>query len=316
MGKKTKTEPTGQAVNRRRATRLLQNRLTLAQKEVMRLFREIPRKRRQEVVLPNANKVIPVYDYQITAGELEDLTNKINVVVSGMLETIPNRMDPNWWWKEVIEPPYRTGTAEEIVEFNQLVTSELVRTRTARGLTTQRLEIGHVLQSSEYLEALDEVYVTNYRKLKKLGNDTTDRVMLEINAGIDGHQTPTEIAKNIEKRFDVSRSDAKRIAETEVNKAYNNARLDATDIAAKQTGLRSGVIHLSALVLTTRSEHAARHGNAYTVAQQRQWWDSGSNRINCKCSTRSVLIDNNSKVIDVELQEEIQAEKDFFDKES
>lgn len=314
MGKKTKTEPTGQANNRRRGTRLLQNRITLAQREVMRLFRAVPRKRRQEAVLVNA-KVVPVYDYQITASELEELDRRIRAVVAAeLLETQFNRMPPNWWWQSVIKSPVRQGTVESIAEFNRLVTKELVRVRTARGLTTQHLEIGQVLQSSEYLEALDNVYVTNFNNVKTLSDRTADQVMQRINAGISGKKTPTEIANDIAERFDVSRSDAKRLADTEVNKAYNDAKLDATDIAAKQTGLRAGVIHLSALIPTTREKHAARHGDAFTVAQQRQWWDTGVNRINCKCSTRSVLIDSRGKVVDVELQEEIQAEREFFDK--
>lgn len=313
MGKKTKQDPTGQAVNRRKATRQLQNRLTRAQRKIMQLFRAIPRKRRHEAVLANA-KIVPVYDYQITADELEALERRIRAIISDeVLETQFNRMPPNWWWQSVIEPPYRQGTAESIVQFNTLVTAELVRTRTARGLATQRLEIGYVLQSSEYLEALDRVYVQNFNNIRTLSDRTADQVIQRINAGISGKKTPTEIAADITERFDVSRSSAERTADTEVNQAYNNARLDATDIAAKQTGLRAGVLHLSALIPTTRNTHAARHGNAYTVAQERQWWDSGTNRIRCHCSTRSVLIDARGNVIDVELQEEIQAEREFFD---
>ena len=134
-----------------------------------------------------------------------------------------------------------------------------------------------------------------------------------MNRGISRHATSTQISKEIQERLDGSRSSAERTANTEVNKAYNDARLNATEVAARQTGLRAGVLHLSALIPTTREGHAARHGNAYTVAQQRQWWDSGSNRIRCHCSTRSVLIDSAGNVIDVELQEEIQAEREFFD---
>lgn len=312
MSKKTKQDPTGQGVNRRKATRRLQNRLIKAQRRVKQLFRAIPRTRRQETVLPNA-KVIPVYDYQITAAELEEVERRIRAIISDeLLETQFNRMPPNWWWQDVIESPYRQGTAEEIVEFNALVTAAVIAARAARGISTQRLEIGQVLQSSEYLEALDTVYVRNFGSIRTLSDRTADQVIGEINRGIAAGNTPTEISEAITERFDVSRSSAKRLADTEVNKAYNDGRLDATEIAAKQTGLRAGVLHISALLLTTRDGHAARHGNAYTTAQQRKWWNSGTNRINCHCSTRSVLIDSAGNVIDVELQEEIQAEQEFF----
>lgn len=312
MARKTKTDPTGQAVNRRKGTRRLSNRLTLAERKIKRLFRDIPRTRRQQTVLTNAT--IPVYDYQITADELEALQRRIRAVLDDqMLETEFNRKPPNWWWQEVIELPYRQGTSEEVVEFNRLVTAELVRVRAARGLTTQRLEIGQVLQSSEYLRALDNVFVENFSVIKTLSDRTADQVIQRLNAGIGAGNTPTEIAEEITERFDVARSSAERISNTEINKAYNNARLNATEVAAKETGLRAGVLHLSALLPTTRSGHAARHGNAYTVAQQRQWWDSGVNRIRCHCSTRSVLIDRQGKVVDVELQFFLQAEREFFD---
>lgn len=314
MGKKTKTDPTGQASNRRKATRKLQARLSTAEKQVKQLFRAIPRERRLEAPISNEN-LIPVYDYQITADELEQLESNIRTAVgAAVLDTQFDRMPPNWWWQNTIELPYRQGTAEEVVEFNKLVTDELVRTRTARGLSTQRLEVGFVLRSPEYLAELDKVYVRNFGQIKSLSDDTASQVIGVINRGINAKTTPTDITTAITERFDVSRSRAERIANTEINKAYNDARLNATEIAAKQTGLRAGVLHLSALIPTTRTTHAARHGNAYTVAQQLQWWESDANRINCHCSTRSVLIDNAGKVVDVELQEEIQAEREFFDK--
>jgi hypothetical protein len=307
------SDPTGQGNNRRRATRLLRDRLTVAQRAVRRLFRDIPRTRRQEAVISNA-RVVPVYDYRITSDELEQLERQIRGTIGDeLLETQFNRMPPNWWWQGVVEPAYRQGTAEEIVEFNQLVTAELIRTRTVRGVMTQRLEVGAVLQSQEYLESLNKVYVRNFAGIKSLSDRTSDQVVQVINAGIAAGQTPTDISKAINERFDVSRTSAARTANTEVNKAYNDARLDSTTIAAKVTGMRAGVLHLSALIPTSRHNHVARHGNAYTVAQQRQWWDSGTNRINCHCSTRSVLIDNKGNVIDVELHEEIRVEREKFD---
>lgn len=314
MARKSKQDPTGQARRRDTAARLLQGRLTQAERQVKALFRAVPRTRRTQAPLTNA--VIPVYDYQITPAELEELERRIRAIVAiELLDTELDRMDPNWWWKPQVGVPYRQGTAEEIVEFNQLVTRELVRTRTARGLTTQRLDIGSVLRSPEYIAARDRMFVRNFNSIKTLSDRTSSQVIQQINAGLNAKNTPTEIRDAITERFDVSRSAATRIANTEVNQAYNDARLDATDIAAGQTGLRAGVIHLSALLPTTREEHGDRHGDAFTTAQQRKWWDSNANRINCHCSTQAVLIDAKGKVIDIELQEEVQAEREFFDTE-
>lgn len=313
MGKKTKQDPTGQATNRRTAGVRLRNRVTRAQRQVQTLIRGIPRTRRTVTPLVNA-KVIPVYDYQITPDELAQLNLSIGRVMDAqLLETQFDRMPPNWWWQNVIETPYRQGTAEEIVQFNRLLTAEVIRIRRAAGVTIQRLEIGSVLLSAEYQTALQSVYVQNFGDIKTLSKRTADQVVQRLNAGISAGKTPTDIAKDIRERFDVSRSSATRIANTEVNKAYNDAKLNATDVAAKATGLRAGVIHLSALLPTTRATHGDRHGNAYTTVQQKQWWNSDANRINCHCSTQSVLIDRKGKVIDVELQQEIKAERQFFD---
>lgn len=313
MGRRTKQDPTGQAAARREAYARLARRLTEAQRAVVGLFKRIRYERRLETVLINAT--IPVYDYQITNQELIELEAAIRTVVNAaVMETQFNRMPPNWWWQEALEPPYREGMAAEIVEFNQLVAAELVRTRTRQGLAPQRLEIGAVLQSPEYQTALQNVYLRNFRELKGLSDDVSVQAMGVISRGIAAKTPPADVTASIVERFDVSRSRAKRIVDSEVNQAYNDARLDATDVAAGLTGLRAGVLHLSALIPTTREGHAARHGNAYTTDQQRRWWDSDANRINCHCSTRSVLIDAAGNVIDVELQQEIQAERKEFDR--
>lgn len=339
MGKKTKQDPTGQAVNRRKGAAGLSQRLTTAEKRIKRLFRSIPRTRRTQTTLQNSlmrdvgaeigklfnafepvrdlivSATIPVYDYQINPDELEELNTAMRRVLDDeLLETQFDRMPPNWWWQRNVERPYRQGTAEEITQYNRLVTEELVRIRTEKGLTTQRLEVGSVLLSADYQQALNRVYVENFGSIKTLSDRTADQVIQVLNAGIEAGMTPSELTGLITERFDVSRSSAKRIATTEVNKAYNDAKMNANDIAAKTTGLRSGVLHQSALSPTTRSNHADRHGNAYTTAQQRQWWNTGPNRINCQCSTISVLIDASGKVIQTELQEEIKAERVFFDK--
>lgn len=313
MGVKTLHDPTGQARNRFKATRLLQNRLTLAERKVKALFRTVPRTRRREAVIRNVEQVT-VYDYQITATELEQLDQQIRALVrEELLETQMERMPPGWWWQDVIELPYRQGTAEEVVDFNSLITAAIIALGLKRGLQVRKLDVGQVLQSLEYQTALNNVYVRNFSNIKTLTDRTADQVVGVINRGMEAGLTPTEIGQQISDRFDVSRSSAQRTAVTEVNKAYTDARMDAGDVAAAQTGLRAAVLHISALLPTTRKHHADRHGNSYTTAQQRKWWSEGVNRINCHCSVRSVLVDARGRVIDIELQEEIKAERSYFD---
>ena len=309
---KAKQDPTRQAGNRDRAAAALRRRIRVARREALALFEEVPYAIKREGVVVNAT--VPVYDYQITAEELAVLIAAVQAAIGDqLLETSLNRMPPQWWWKTHIELPYRQGAAREVVEFNRLVTQHLVETRTQLGSTVQRLDVGQALHSPQYQQALDKVYVRNFQGMKGLSDTTAKQVAQVIDAGIAAGKPASEIAADINKRFGVALSSAERTATTEVNWAYNDGRLDATDIAGEATGLRAGVLHLSALTPGTRETHGERHGNGYTTAAQRQWWNTGANRIRCQCSTRTVLIDEEGKVIDAELQEEVQLERQFFD---
>lgn len=310
---KTKADPTGQQKNRKKGTLTLDRRLNKSEREVKALFRAIPKKRKSKAVIANAESTI-FYDYGISEIETIQLQSSIEFILNNeLLETQTGVMQMNWYWKDNIEQPYRQGTAESLVSFNQLIAGAAIAGVLVKGLPPRPVPIEQVLLSQNYREALNKVYVSNFESIKTLSQRTASQVIQRINAGIDAGDTPTVISKTISERFDVARSSAKRIADTEINKAYNDSKIRANDVAASETGLRAGVIHISALTTTTRNTHAARHGNAYTTVDQLQWWDNGSNRINCKCTTISVLIDSKGKVVQTETQEKIKAEKAFFD---
>ena len=335
MAGKTKQDPTGQARNRKKGTLTLQRRITIAEKQVKSLFRAIPRKRRTQKAIVNQNTV--VYDYDLSGDDLEQMTNSVQFILNRQLLESQNRMPINWYWRDNAGQAYNQGTAEEVVQFNQAIVAAGIAGITVRGLPVDTVPVNQaivaagiagitvrglpvdtvpvnqVLLSDVHRSALDQVYQTNFTTVKGLSEKTTTQVMQQITLGMQAGETPTKITERITERFDVSRSDAKRIANTEINKAYNDAKLAAVKIISGRTGLRAGVIHISALLSTTRETHARRHGNAYTVEQQEQWWNTGVNRINCHCSTQTVLIDRTGNVVDTELQEEIKVERKFFD---
>lgn len=292
MAKKTQTDPTGQRDNRARTTRKLDARLEQARRGVIKLFRDVPSSRRVVRKITNAD-TLPVYDYDLTPEQLEILQARIRQIIDMLLlETQGDTMPMNWWYKPEVEQPVRQGTLEELINFNQLIAIAAAEGVTgAGGVIPQRVAPEVILSSQSYIEALRSVYVDNFQTIKSLSSGTASQVIRVINNGIQSGLTPTKIAGNITERFDVSKSNAKRIADTEINKAYNDARLNATKTASDITGLRSAVRHLSALLPgRTRKTHAARHFLTYTPEQQREWWNTGSNRINCKCTIRSVIV--------------------------
>lgn len=308
----SKQDPTKQGRNRKRATKALDSRLSRAEKSIKRLFKAIPKQSRKQTKIQNA-KQETIYTYDIDAQRLEQLSRSINFTVNDQLLDTQNDQAPfRWYWEDYVEQPYRQGAIEETRDYSQEIAIAAGLGLFARRLKPEVPAVEQVLMSESYRTRLKAVYVDNFNTLKGLSADTSKQVYRVISNGMAGGVKPSVIAADISNRFGVSRSRAKTIAETEVNKAYNNARLSTTKDLSQQTGLRSGVVHISALLPTTRTGHAARHGNAYTVEDQRQWWETGANRINCHCTTRSILIDRNGEVINTTLESELEEERAFF----
>lgn len=304
--KQQKIDPTGQARNRKRTIRAITVRLRRARSSVVTLFRAIPRTRR--TVAPITNAII--YDYDLTPEDREQLRRDIQAAIDSQLETEPERVPPEWWYKSQIEVPYRAGTLEEINTFNQLIAGAVAVGVVGRGgLPPQRIPAELALTSQPYQQALRDIYVDSYTDVKGLSQNTAKQVMQTINAGVQSGMQPGEIIGQIRERFDVAESNAARIVNTEVNKAFTDAKMRASKEAANVSGLRAGVIHISALLPVTREHHAARHGNAYTIEDQEQWWNSDHNRINCYCSVRSVLVDSDGNVVQKELQQDLKDER-------
>lgn len=309
-GQSDQLDPTGQARNRRRGANRLRSRLSSSERKIKSLFRAIPRERSKKTRISN-NEQTAFYTYQITDQELERLSAEIQFILNrALLESQSDQVPLDWYWKEDVEPPYRQGSMQESMRLEQLVSAAVIAGAISATVT---LSPEQVVLSDPYRAALNRVYVENFQSIQTLSQRTASQVMQRITSGIDSRKTPTNIVADISDRFNVARSSADRTADTSINKAYNDGRTNTVSQLEEISGLRAGLIHISALTPTTRSSHAARHGNAYSVADQEQWWDTGANRRNCKCSTRSVLIDRQGRVIESGFQQEIRDEKSFFE---
>ena len=288
MAKKTKDDPTGQRINRKRYAKRLAVRLTKAQRKVLAEFRSIPRKRKQQKIISNDSLKFYLYDF--TGDALDSLRLSIQNYIDDELETTTDNMPDDWVFKQDIELPFRQGTVEELAVLNRTL-----------SLTGLPFDPQSALFSPRYLDAVRQAQIRNYNLIKTLSEQTASQVLNEITNGIDAALTPTEISESVVERFNVSKSNAKRIADTEVNRAYTDAKLDAMELGDDREGVEIAALHISSLIPTTRPTHAARHNKLYTPAQQRIWWNKDKNRINCLCTVRSVLIDSSGNVLDSSL---------------
>lgn len=299
MAKPTKDDPTGQRFNRKRTSKALERHLEAARQKIMTVFRDIPHKRRF-VTDARADRRA-VYDYTLTPEQAEVMARSVREILNDFLvQTQGDNVANKWWYKEEIEQPVRQATLQEINEFNRLVSkAEKAGVTGKAGMALQRVAPEVVLSSQKYLEQLRAVYVENFNTIKTLSNNTASQVIQRINFGMQAGLTPNEISDQIVERFDVAKSNADRIARTEVNKAYNDAKIKATKTASEFTGAKALVRHISALLPErTRRTHAARHYLVYTVDDQEKWWNEGSNRINCLCTVQTVLTDKDGNFIE------------------
>ena len=310
---KIQQDPTRQGPNRKKASRALEKRLKKILQFTLRRFRSIPRKRTQKKDIVN-NQVF--YEYDISATQFAELRDNISTVSNEqLLESQDDPILPFWYYTAEIERPYRQGTIEEVAVINRLVDEAIQAGITAALIPLTKLNVEAVLNSRIFADAFIQQIEGSVASISKLAGDTATDMYGVINRGIQAGNSPRAIANEIIKRFEVAVSSADRIAVTEVNKAYNDAKINLGKAASEELGFRSAVLHISALIPTTRAWHASRHGNTYTYESQQSWWNQGANRINCHCTIQTVLVNPQGQPINKTLQDELKKEKVFFNQE-
>ena len=294
MTTRNESDPTNQSANRTKANRDNNRRLNKSAKEVLALWKQVPAKR---VVKGDIKNNIDYYEY-----DTDIPITQVSEIINRNLDTDLDSRPFNWYFDEYTERAWRSGTIQE----NAWVTVLLSGTALA-VIPTETLFL-----SPTYTVSLELLQDGSYLLIKNLANTTTSQIMQVIQSGIVSGLSRSAIARKISERFEVSKSAAARITNTEINRDYNNARMGAID-AYNENGIKLGVMHISALIATTRSNHARRHGRVYTTQAQRRWWASGANRINCHCSTRGAVINKKNEVVDKKMQNKVRARgREFF----
>lgn len=153
-------------------------------------------------------------------------------------------------------------------------------------------ELVSVLRSAPWLRRVALVESRVFDSMEGFKGDAGRELARVLSQGVELGQNPMELKKVIRQRFRVSDTRAERIARTEVTSAYRRGRLDEAEDARERLGIRTMMLHMSALAETTRPDHAARHGNLYTPQEARDWWAEDANQINCRCSVSEILVDD------------------------
>ncbi|WP_312425530.1 phage minor head protein [Serratia sp. (in: enterobacteria)] len=239
--------------------------------------------------------------YDMSAQQLADLLEVIQTILDDYL-LAGNGQDI--WALQYITAEYERGTLGAYT--NLSVQSPVYASQTT---------LSALLSSPAYQNQIAAAYVSTYSDWKGISDaaraDLANIVADAVGRGIN----PRETMKVISKRLDVSMSRAKTIAQTEQVGALREAQWNETSWAQDRVGIRTKLLHLSALKPTTRTWHASRHGRLFTVEEVREWYSKDGNRFNCYCSQIPAVVDEKDNVINIGLAKRLAKEREAWEQQ-
>lgn len=247
------------------------------------------------------------YRYDLTPERLAGVSDEIRRILAGLLQTNSRGKPTRWFFDPYIEEAYRTATGQSAARIDAMARGA--------GLDLPEAAVERVLNSPAYRRRLELVFARAFEDMKGFEGEAAEQLGRALFDGVARGQSPRDIAGSIRAQFDnIEGYRADRIARTEVNKAFTDARLENTIDMRDRLGIEVRVMHVSALSQGTRASHADRHGQVCTPEEQEDWWNDGANRINCLCSTVEVLYRNGQPVQQDLIERQQKRGKAFFKK--
>lgn len=234
------------------------------------------------------------YQYQLDPL----LMSQINSYIEALLnEIIYGNAQGEWsagWWANAYASGAYQQAAEQVITQTQLLAADAGVTQELPSLQYLRAEA--VVMESGFQRRLGSVYARLFEDMKGFTDVDKRNMAGIITRGMAAGQSPRVIAREMEKKGLEQDWRCLRIASTEVNQAYRQGSWDETDAVNDEVFGDSDyvmrVMHLSALLATTRRDHAARHGTICTPADEREWFATKAigGAINCHCSQVDILV--------------------------
>lgn len=242
------------------------------------------------------------YIYEMTATKLAGVLQRVQSILDKWLLEGGERQ---LWAMGYVEDEYERGTMQAVS--NLSVQSSVYEQQTALAAR---------LSSPGIQNQVASVYVATYSDWKGISDkgraDLADVISEAIARGVN----PRETAAVVSERLDVSASSAKNIAQTEQVGAYRQAQWSEAKWARDELGLKTALLHLSALKPTSRPWHVARHGHTYTPEEVEAWYATKGNRHRCYCSQIPVMLDDEGKILNTGMVDRLTKERKGWSKSS
>lgn len=195
--------------------------------------------------------------------------------------------DALWYSLEYVLPAYAQGTAQQLANLGQQ----------SPVYAASRPNLQALVETPAYQRRIGYLRARQFESMQGFTTDVTRSVAIKLSDGMTQGLNPRTIAKSLAEDVDGQLWRAERIARTEIGNALRQARMDESDQAYRELGIKTVEMHVSAFSPTTRATHSARSGTLHTTQEQRAWWAKDGNSVNCKCSTVSVLVDENGNPV-------------------
>lgn len=229
--------------------------------------------------IPSSLAVNARYEYQLNPTLLSIILNDASYLVDQVL------LDGNeygLWFYEYVDLAAEKGTGQSFANLSQQ----------SPAYAAGRESLASILASDPYQQRMALVHARVFEEMKGLTAEVKRDMARVLTDGVGRGLNPREVARNLSEQVGIEKRRANRIARTEVTTALRRAKWDEDDEAQELYGLKTRLLHISALSPTTRRTHAARHAHLYTNEEVREWYAKDANSINCKCSQQSVLVDD------------------------
>lgn len=283
---KNKSDPTGLSSLERKAMADFARRLKKVQKAYTEALDRFP-------ASPVVNRR---YEYQLDPLLLNIVLNDANVLVDAVL--LDGGQNNLWFSEDYVEPAAIRGTNQAYVNLSQQSVT----------YAASRESLQAILLSTPYQRRMALTYARVFEEMKGFTAKTKQQMARVLTDGIGRGLNPREVARNLRDQVGIETRRANRIAQTEIPGALRRARWEEAE-DAQSLGLKTMLVHISALLPTTRRTHAVRHSHLYTLEEVRDWYSINGNSINCHCSQVETLVDDKGKPLAPSIIEKLKEER-------
>ena len=238
------------------------------------------------------------YEFMLDPDRLKALSAELRAMIERIL--LAGGEDDLWLIREYIMPAYQAGTAQQ---WANLAAQSAI-------YAAARPSLVDLIRTPIYQRRIGYLHARVFEDMRGMTADVAKSVSRILSDGMAQGQHPRELAQAIADAMSDQKYRGYRIARTEIGNAMRQARMDEADNAAREFGIRSKEMHVSAFSPTTRPTHAERSGKLFTREEQREWWSRDANAISCKCVTVSVLVDDDGKPLAPSIVEKANAVKE------